>query len=290
MRVLVTGAGGMLGSDFCLLLAEQEHEVIGLGREQLDVADPEAVHRILGQHRPDLTVHTAAHTNADEGELHPDLAYSVNVVGTRNVAEACTAVGAQMMYVSSCGVFDGEKRAPYTELDTPNPRTQHHKSKLAGEEIVRGTVPKHYVLRPGWLFGGSAGHKRNFVEQRRQEALRCSVVPSAVDRFGSPTYTKDFAAAAMLLVREHAFGLYHVVNSGAAARCDYVAACLSAVGMTNPVEPVTSDAFPRSAPMPEWEALDTYNWRLRGLPELRPWQDALLEYARERLLPELQRA
>lgn len=290
MKILVTGGDGMLGSDVCLTLAARGHEIVATNRSAMDVVDADAVRRVIGEAHSEVVIHAAAHTNADIGEVSPDIPYRVNTIGTWNVALACEREGAQLVYVSSCGVFDGEKSTPYTELDVPHPLTQHHRSKLEAERIVTQIVREHFILRPGWLFGGHAAHPKNFVAARFREAAGESSIVSATDRFGSPTYTLDFAIAALDIIQSQAFGLYHVVNAGVASRFDYVSECISALGLDTKIEPVTSDRFPRAAPVPQSEALDTYFMRLRGLPTLRPWREALHEYTQTRLLPELRGA
>lgn len=287
MKILVTGASGMLGSDVYRFLEGAGYHVIAASRERMDVTQLPAVQRCLSEHHPDLVFHAAAHTDLDQAEREPDITYRINTIGTWNVALACARNRAQLVYVSTCGVFDGRKAAPYTELDSPNPLTHYHRSKYQAERRVAELVPEHFILRPGWLFGGRASHRRNYVANRYREALNRSVIRSATDRFGSPTYTLDFAASALEIVRSQAFGLYHVANSGACSRYEYVRNCLAGLGLATPLEPVTSDYFPRSAPVPAWEALDSYFLRLRGLAAPRPWQEALAEYVRARLQPEL---
>jgi dTDP-4-dehydrorhamnose reductase len=277
----------MLGSDWIPLLRAADHCVIATNRQTMDVTDLSRVREVVGREQPDLVIHTAAHTNCDQGEQQPDLPYKVNLVGTWNIALACGDVGSQLAYVSSCGIFDGQKSSPYTELDTPNPLTQHHKSKVLAEQIVSQQIREHYILRPGWLFGGRADHERNFVAKRHREALASDVLNSVSDRFGSPTYTVDFARAANRLIDARAFGLYHLGNQGACSRYDYVQGCLRALGRNNKLLPVDSEQFPRLAPVPVSEALENYFLRLRGFPPMRDWREAMNEYVSQRLLPEL---
>lgn len=287
MTTLVTAADGMLGTDFSRYLERAGHQVVRAGRAMLDVTDLTGVRRTVREYRPTLVVHTAALTDVDRCEREPDEAYRVNAVGTWNIALACAESGAELVYVSTCGVFDGTKAIPYTEADSPRPLTHYHRSKFEGERIVAAVLSRHYILRPGWLFGGAASHRRNFVANRYREASGKASISSAADRFGSPTYTFDFAAAAMRLVTEKAYGLYHIANAGSGSRYDYVAACMAALGLPTRVDPVVSDAFPRSAPVPASEALDCMYYRLRGLPPLRPWKEALNDYVRGLLLPDL---
>ena len=277
----------MLGSDWIPVLRAAGHRVTATTRETMDVTDLDVVRQVIGRERPDLVIHTAAHTDCDQGEQEPDISYRVNFVGTWNVALACGDVGAALAYVSSCGIFDGQKTTAYNELDTPAPLTHHHKSKVLAEQLVTSQISEHYIFRPGWLFGGRAAHKKNFVAKRHREADGRPELESVHDRFGSPTYTLDFAKAAMRLIQARAFGLYHLANEGACSRYDYVRGCVEACGLTTKIVPVGSERYPRLAPVPVSEALENYFLRLRGFPAMRNWREALQEYVSQRLLPEL---
>lgn len=277
----------MLGADLAETSAAAGHDVIATSRETLDVTSLEGVQHAVTSMRPDCVVHCAAVTNVEECERNPELAYSANTLATWNVALACARADIPIVYVSSCGVFDGTKADLYTEFDTPAPRTHHHRSKFLGEQHVATHCRKHFIVRPGWLFGGSVVHKKNFVAARRREALANPVMVSAKDRFGSPTYTVDFANQVLHLIASEAYGTYHVVNLGLASRFEYVSEVIRTLSLPNEVKPVASDFFPRGAPVPVWEALDNTCLRMRGLLLMRPWQEALAEYVSHRFLPEI---
>jgi dTDP-4-dehydrorhamnose reductase len=287
VKILVTGAGGMLGSDFCPVLEESGHEVVAYTHEQLDVQRLDEVRRLISTARPDCVIHTAAFTNVDESERNPEAAYGANTLGAWNVALACAQSEAVMVYVSSCGIFDGQKAEPYTEFDPPAPLTHYHRSKYLGEQLVAAHCPRQFTVRPGWLFGGSIQHRRNFVEARRREALAKPEIVSAKDKFGSPTYTVDFARQVIELIGTEAYGTYHVAGVGSASRYEYVREIIKQLGSPSEVRAVGSDFFPRSAPVPESEALDNACLRLRGILRMRPWEEAIEDYVKRRLLPEL---
>ncbi|MCA1567956.1 MAG: dTDP-4-dehydrorhamnose reductase [Acidobacteria bacterium] len=287
MKLLVTGARGMLGSDFCLVLENSGHEAAAFARAEMDVSDLRRVRQVMESERPDCVIHTAAFTNVDESERNPDAAYTANTLGAWNVALACSEFDAVAVYVSTCGVFDGEKGAPYTEFDQPAPITHYHKSKYLGEELVAQHARRHFIVRPGWLFGGNVEHRRNFVEARRREALAKPEIVSAKDKFGSPTYTVDFARQVIELIRSEAYGTYHVANVGSASRYEYVREIVEQLGLPNAVRPVGSDFFPRSAPVPAWEALENTCLKARGMMIMRPWREALRDYVATRLSAEV---
>jgi len=287
VKILVTGAGGMLGSDLCRVLEGYGHEVAAYARERLDVRELKQARELISLERPRCVIHAAAFTNVDESERNPDTAYAANTLGAWNVALACAQFDATLVYVSSCGIFDGQKETPYTEFDEPRPLTHYHRSKYLGEQLVARHSARHFIVRPGWLYGGSLTHRRNFVEARRREALTKPEIVSAKDKFGSPTYTVDFARQIMELIETEAYGTYHVANLGFGSRFDYVREIIKHLGLPNEVKPVGSDHFQRAAPVPDSEALEDCCLRLRGILRMRPWQEALEDYVKNRFLPEL---
>ena len=164
MRVLVTGANGMLGMDLCALLEEAGHTVIrtDVGTregmevpawEALDITNTQAVTQTLLHHQPDVVIHGAAYTDVDGCERNPDQAYRINALGTWNLASVCGAHHITLVYLSTDFVFDGKKTEPYTEFDTPNPLGHYGASKLAGERYVSQLCRKHFIVRTAWLFG-----------------------------------------------------------------------------------------------------------------------------------------
>lgn len=285
MRALVTGAHGMLGSDLCRLLREakdleardslERHEVIALGRKELDVRDGDAVWRAIAEVRPNVVFHLAALTDVDACEQAPDDAWRVNADGTAHVARACRAFDALLVYPSSIAVFDGEKAQPYTEEDPPCPANVYGRSKLAGEEAARMNE-RHIVARSGWLFGGGAADKK-FVGKVLRLARERRELAVVVDKFGSPTYTHDFAAGMIELVERGFSGTVHIVNSGGpVSRYQVARAVLDCAGITTcRLLAVTSDAFPLYAPRPRVEAAMSTRW---PLAPLRHWREALCEY------------
>ena len=187
-KVLATGAGGMVG-------AYLPPDVIRTDLPELDVADRAAVDAAIEEHRPDVVLHLAAETNVDRAEQQPDRAYLINAIGTQNVALACARHGAELVYVSSAQVFDGEKHDPYHEFDDVGPRTVYGRSKLAGEGFVRRLVPRHYVVRAGWMIGGGPSGEKKFIAKMLDHAERQGKIVAVDDKFGSPTRAQDLVGA-----------------------------------------------------------------------------------------------
>src|SRR5260221_9906014 len=203
----------MLGRDLCRELSAQNHTVWGTGTAELDVRQPEHVRRAFADFAPEQVFHLAALTDVDACERTPEAAYHTNVLGTQLIALACAAADIPLIYVSTIAVFDGLKPEAYIEFDTPNPQSCYARSKYEGEKVVQQHVPRHFILRAGWMFGGGAADKK-FVGRVLHQARTQSELKAVDDKFGSPTYTVDMARAAISLAGSGLYGLYHLVNVG----------------------------------------------------------------------------
>lgn len=278
MKVAVTGASGILGTDIVKELKAQGWEVLEFTSKNIVLEDLADVRARLTPFQPDVVVHSAAMTNVDLCEDDRDAAVKINVIGTHNMSLVAAELGARMVYISSCGVYGTGKTEPYNELDTTHPLNYHHFTKLAGEQRVTDHHQRYLILRTGWLFGGDTTQRKNFVEARRKEATTAAILKSAGDKFGSPTYTVDLARQLVFLLKQEVYGLFNAVNSGSASRYEYVAEILKLLRLNTPLEKVDSNAFPRRANMPDNEVLDNMYLRLRGFDQMRDWREALAEY------------
>ncbi|MFN2556525.1 MAG: dTDP-4-dehydrorhamnose reductase [Nitriliruptorales bacterium] len=285
MKVLVTGSGGQLGLD--LVDAFADHDVVGLAESDLDVADEAAVVAAVRDHEPHLVVHTGAWTDVDGCERDPDRAHRVNALGTWWVARACRLVDATMVYVSTDYVFDGRGRRdasgqlrPYTEFDPPEPLNIYGQTKQAGEQLIRQTLSEHYVVRTSWLCGARG---RNFVRtmlRLGEEQGRARVVD---DQIGSPTFTRDLAAAIRELAVTGRFGTYHRTNSGTCSWYQFAAAIFELTDLDVDLQPMGSSELERPAPRPAYSVLSERHSVLSGLQSMPHWREGL-----SRLLEELQ--
>jgi dTDP-4-dehydrorhamnose reductase len=278
VKVLVTGAGGMLGRDLCRVFGER-HDVIATDVEEMDVRDHALVLATVERSRPEIVVHLAGITDVDQCERDPDLAYGVNALGTKNVALACQRANVTMVYVSTLAVFDGTKCEPYTEFDKPNPQSQYARSKYQGELVVRDFLDEYYVVRAGWLFGGGQRDKK-FVGVIIERARARSELKVVNDKFGSPSYTKDLSSGILQLVETRQYGTYHMVNTGSASSRYEIARKILEYARIDTCRLIacSSADFPLAAPRPRMEAGQNFNLGLMGLGLMRPWQAALREY------------
>ncbi len=270
----------MLGSDLTTHLAETDRvDVHPLSHKELDITDPARVAEALQSLNPGVVIHTAA-LHVDPCEENPSDAFRVNAWATRTLARACQQQNATLVYISTCGLFGDEIKA-CTEYDPVTLKTVYAHSKYEGEIFVRQFCERHLIIRPGWLFGGSIHHEKNFVIKRYQEALQTSVMRSVYDKHGSPTCTSDLAMGIAQLLETQEYGTYHLANQGSASRAAYVRHIIECFGLSTPVEEVDSSHYPRKADVPDCEILDGLNIRFLGLDALPPWEDAIARYVRK---------
>ena len=269
MRALVTGAGGQLGLELAEILRGRGHEVVALAHGELDIADLEAVERTVEAHSPDLLVNAAAHTNVDGCETETELAYSVNALGPRNLAQACEWLGCELLHVSTNYVFDGEDDRPYEPFDLPSPISAYGRTKLAGEEYVKHLTRRWYVVRSAGVYG--RGH--NFVRTMLRVANERDVLKVKDDEFISPTYARDLAEGIVEIVEAGRYGLYHLTNAGFCSWYEFTREIFRLTGVEVEVIPIPSSEYPLPAARPANGLLSSL-----GSPELRHWREALADY------------
>ncbi|MCL5104028.1 MAG: dTDP-4-dehydrorhamnose reductase [Armatimonadetes bacterium] len=283
MRVLVTGACGMLGSLVRAALESEKHIVIPTdvvaGCEILDIRDTNLVFDVINRTRPEMVIHCAAMTDVDGCERDPDSAYKINAVGTWNLACACAQIDCAIAYVGTDYVFNGEKGSPYTEFDATDPISHYGGSKLAGENAVREICRKHYVVRTSWIF---APHGKNFAKSILGAAETRDELKVVADQYGSPTYAKDLAGFLASLVGSPLYGVYHFTNAGHCSWYDFAKKILETAGKTNVnVVPINSDEWPTPTRRPKFSVLRHYRMELLGRDKVRPWEDAVAEFVNE---------
>lgn len=277
MKVLVTGAGGQLGRD--LVTAYDGHEVVGLTHAELDVADEPAVWAAVRDHAPDLVVHAAAWTDVDGCERDPDRAHRVNALGSWWVARACREADATMVLVSTDYVFDGTGGArdggeptPYTEFDALAPLNAYGRSKAAAERLVRETLEAHHIVRTAWVCGAQGS---NFVTTMLRVGRERGEARVVHDQVGSPTFTRDLAAAIVELSVSGRHGTWHRTNAGICSWYDLAAATYELAGMDVDLTRMSSDELDRDAPRPAYSVLSNRHAELAGLRPLSHWREGL---------------
>ena len=279
MKIMVTGAAGMLGTDLTRRL-EGSHEVIGVDVAEFDITDELAAASYVAKASPDWVIHGAAFTNVDGCEKEPDKAYHVNGDGPRNIARACWAAKCRMLYISTDYVYDGSKREPYVETDPTGPLNVYGASKLKGEQEVLKVLKDALVVRTSWLFGLNGP---NFVEAILGQVGKKDELKVVSDQVGSPTYTPDLADGLARLVEAGASGIVHVSNEGACSWYEYAVKILSLAGASGiRVVPIGTEELGRPAMRPAYSVLSKDRYFAITGRRLRGWEEALEEYMRIR--------
>jgi dTDP-4-dehydrorhamnose reductase len=276
MRVLVSGAGGMLGRDVVLAAANAGHELVALAHSELDVTDRDSVTERVRRERPDAVINCAAWTDVDGAEEAGQEAMAVNGTGAGHVAAAAASVGAAAVYVSSDYVFDGEQDTPYVEVDQPAPLSAYGRTKLAGEEATAAANPRNYVVRSSWLFGMGG---RNFVETMLQLAADHGEVLVVRDQVGSPTYTWHLASGLVRLIEGGAYGIHHMAGGGQCSWYEFAREIFEQARVECRVLSGTTEMLGRPAARPPFSALGTQREHAIELPS---WRDGLAGYLAQR--------
>jgi len=278
VRVLVTGALGMLGS-VLLPRLEPEHQVYGVDLKDFDIGQESAVARAFRDLRPEFVFHLAAYTDVDGCEANPAMAERVNSQGTRNVARACAEAGAAMLHVSTDYVFDGRGDRPCREDDAPNPLSAYGLTKLRAERHVQALVARHLIVRSSWLYGPRG---KNFVSTILKAARERGDLRVVSDQRGSPTYTRHLAAKLRELMAAQVYGVFHLTGSGNCSWFEFAQAIVQSGGHPQVrVHPICTREAGRLAPRPAFSVLENRRLAECKLEALPHWRQGLAQYLEE---------
>jgi dTDP-4-dehydrorhamnose reductase len=280
LKLLVTGAGGLVGSSlvsYCEMLGD---EVTPYSRESLDITNRESVFKTFAAEPFEVVINCAAWTDVDGCESDVERAFLVNAEGPENLAKACREIGATFVTISTDYVFDGSKQGFYTQLDEPSPLSIYGKSKLEGEQRTLSAHPSSVVARTGFVFGVGGRNFLSTVVARGQQGERLKAISDAQ---GTPTHAGDLSARLRELALLRTSGIFHVVNSGTGASYeDFVRFALEIAGLDQRmVEPVSQASLNRPAPRPSNSRLQCLRSASVGLEELPDWQNAVRRFVAE---------
>jgi dTDP-4-dehydrorhamnose reductase len=273
MKILITGAYGMLGSDLREVL--KDNELIITGSKDLDITKENNVLQFIEDKKPEIVINAAAYTNVDNCETDYDNAYLVNAIGPKNLAVACNKLNIPLIHVSTDYVFDGSKTTPLSEEDKLGPKTAYGKTKLEGEKFVQENTKKYFILRTAWLFGING---KNFVKTMINLSKKNNVLKVVNDQKGCPTYCYDLAMAIKQLLNSDKYGIYHLTNKGELSWYDFAKKIFELSNITINVKPVSTEEFPRPAPRPHYSVLSNQKWINAGFSPMRNYEDALKDY------------
>lgn len=283
MKVLVTGINGQLGHDVMNELSKRGHNAVGVDVQEMDITDKEAVMATMRREYPDAVIHCAAWTAVDmaEDDDKASLVHRVNAGGTRNVAEACKAVDAKMVYISTDYVFDGQGTEPWKpDCKDYRPLSVYGKSKLDGELAVAEVLDKFFIVRIAWAFGVNGN---NFVKTMLKLSDKYNSIRVVDDQIGTPTYTFDLARLLVDMIETDKYGYYHATNEGGyISWADFAKEIFRRAGKKTAVVPLNTKEYGLSkAARPFNSRLDKSKLVESGFEPLPTWQDALDRFIKE---------
>jgi len=276
MRVTIVGAAGLLGK--YLLREWTADKVRGVDLPEVDIRDPQLLDGIIGEARPHWIVLTAAYTDVDGCESHPDLAIETNCRGAINVAEAASRHGAKLMFISTDYVFDGTKTTPYETGDQRSPRSVYGRSKAEAEVGISKVLPNCCILRTSWLFGVGG---KCFPDTILKLATARPELEVVNDQRGCPTYARDLARAIVQLCRANAEGIVHATNRGDCTWFEFASEIARMARTKTVIRPTTSEKLVRPAERPKYSVLSNRSLDQRNI-YMPTWQEAIQDYLAER--------
>ncbi|MGD9588280.1 MAG: dTDP-4-dehydrorhamnose reductase [Pyrinomonadaceae bacterium] len=277
MKILITGANGMVARAAANLCRELGDDVTALSRAELDISNTDAVLDAVAGFGPDAVINCAAFTDVDGAEADPSACFAANSAGVENLAAACRLSGSAFVTISTDYVFDGSKGGFYTQRDTPRPQGVYASAKRDGEIRAFAAYPRSIIVRSGWIFGD---HGRNFLSVIPDRLRAGHTLTPIADSFGTPTYAPDLALRLRELAEADLPGVYHVVNAGDG--CSYMefAEKVCEIGGFDKslLQPASVADLKRPAPRPVSSKLACLISEKLGFQPLRPWENALAEF------------
>ena len=283
-RILITGALGQLGLAINRLLADKDQYVLfrtdAIASEEenvkvLDITDLEAVKKIFSEVKPNVVINCAAMTAVDLCESKQEMAYQINAIGPKNLAEASEMVGAKLVHVSTDYVFEGNAKVPYVESDITNPATIYGKTKLQGEVFVQSNCSRAFIVRTAWLYGEGKNFVKTMLRLAENKGNKIRVVS---DQFGSPTSALELARVIVYLMKTESYGIYHATCEGITNWYEFAVAIFKEAGIEADVEAVTTQEYNCPTPRPIYSVLDNKALRERHGYVMKEWKDAFHEY------------
>jgi dTDP-4-dehydrorhamnose reductase len=278
MKVLVTGYTGQLGYDVVREGIKRGINMLGVGREDLDITKEAEVYRYVEKVNPDVIIHCAAYTAVDKAEYDKETCWNVNVIGTKYFATTAKKVNAKFMYISTDYVFDGKGEEAFIETDTPSPVGYYGITKYEGEKIVKDLLDECFIVRISWVFGIN-GH--NFIKTMLRLSETRNELNVVGDQFGSPTYTFDLARLLIDMIQTEKYGVYHASNEGFCTWAEFAAEIFYKTDKNVTVNSITTEEYPTRAVRPKNSRMSKQKLIDNGFEPLPKWQDALKHYLNE---------
>ena len=274
--ILITGSNGQLGTELCHLLDERKISYTATDAAEMDITDKAAVDAVFQTVKPTFVFHCAAYTAVDKAEDEgKELDEKINVLGTKNIAEAAESAGAVLVYISTDYVFDGTNAGEYPVDAETNPKNEYGRTKLAGEQLVQSICSNYYIIRTSWVFG-QYGH--NFVYTMRRLAETYPTLTVVSDQVGRPTWTRTLAEFMVhVMETKPENGIYHLSNDNSCSWYEF--ACEILKDFDVEVKPVTSEEYPQKAYRPKHSVMDLSKAKATGFA-IPTWQEALASFVK----------
>lgn len=270
--ILITGANGQLGHDLQKILKKKNKDFIATDYKELDITNVNDIKNFIKGKDIKLIINCAAYNNVDKAEEESELCYKLNTYAPRDLAIVSREIGAEYITYSTDFVFDGMKRSPYTEEDTPNPLSVYSKSKALGEKLVLETCDKSFVIRTSWVFGIA---NNNFNKQVINWSRGKDKLGIVDDQVSSPTYSYDLALYSLKLLKTKKYGLYHLSNDGVASKYDQAKYVLESIGWQGKLNKAKSSDFKLPAERAEYSKLDSSKLEKTIGEKLPSWQSGI---------------
>lgn len=287
MKIVLLGSNGQLGSDILRINSKKKYplEIIALTRKDLDVTDRASIKSKLQKYSFDVLINCISYTNTDLAETNVDLAFTINALSLKEIAELCKEKNARLVHVSTDFVFsDDSKKTPFNESQPTSPINIYGASKLMGESLIKFMLNDYLIFRVASLFGiaGASGKGGNFVETMIRIASEKGMLRVISDQIMSPTSTADIADVILqAIMRKIPSGIYHAVNNGQASWYDFAKKIIEKINLNVTVEPINACEYPSPIVRPAFSALSNHKLSQYVEP-IREWEDALDDYLLEK--------
>jgi len=282
MRILITGCNGQLGSDMMLLCKGAGHDVRGIDFPEIDITNKQMTIEKIKPVRPDIIINCSAYTNVDDCEYNQSTAFSINASGTENIGYAAVQNNASVIHFSTDYVFDGKKKTPYIESDTPNPLSVYGKSKLEGEKRLQTVTNRFFIFRIAWLYGKHGNNfVKNIISAAKKRAANNEPLKVVNDQHGTPTWTKDVCRQVLQILETDLYGIYHCTCEGECTWYEFTCSIMKHFKMPVTVIPCTTEEFPRPAPRPEYAVLENKNLKSINMNRMETWERAFDSFLSE---------
>ena len=275
MKILLLGHKGMLGSDL-LTQMRLHHEVVGMDQDEIDITSAGDCAKAIEATIPQIVINAAAYTNVDACETAREDCFAVNAEAVKNIADACRNKNIRIVHFSTDYVFNGSGSAPYKEDDNCDPINTYGASKLLGEQYLQTLAQNYIIIRTAWLYGANG---KNFVRTIMEKAKTTPKLTVVDDQIGSPTSTKDLAAAVDHLIEKNAQGIFHVTNRGSCSWYQFAVKILQEAAIDDvEVSPIKSDQLVRAAKRPANSVMSMQKFIATTGKAMQPWQLGLQDY------------